>query len=541
MDSIRTSAQQADTPPFPRWYEDEIFFSLCSRQHILLGNVQPRDTAAALFGVQERGIKHDFPFNLDAFETNTQGALGSADEIIAQRTILPFFAPFQSESAVQAAVQAMKSHSLGSIKYRLGLLTGRYGAEHPLKACTTCMNQDTAQKGVAYWHLIHQFPGVIVCPSHGCLLKNCTANRRWSGRFQWTLPSAGILSPIANGQLSPAQYDALKSLATAASGLASIGLGNHLDPQIVTRVYRQALNITTKSRVSLSNVARSFVTHTSMLRGLYPLHSLPSSTDGAMAFIGGLIRSPRGPSHPLKHLVLIIWLFESFDAFLRAYQEMMDVKTLEDAEEDEAGPVSASKSANRLHDVAATGKPRPKVLKPAVRTKIMELLANGADKMTICAAFEITVSTVNKLLQSEPLVQQAWAQRRFDDARALRRKDLTALVNKMARLSAKALRERLPATYAWLYRNDKAWLLAQTAQLPTIKRGNHSKVDWSAKDQALRSLVEQSLVKCFGAASGLQLSKAELYALIPWLPSCLEKKDQYRDTRAFLATIQSEA
>ena len=48
------------------WLEDEIFFSICARQHLYLGNMKATSTLTWLFGSPKAGTNHDFPFNLDA-------------------------------------------------------------------------------------------------------------------------------------------------------------------------------------------------------------------------------------------------------------------------------------------------------------------------------------------------------------------------------------------------------------------------------------------------------------------------------------------
>ena len=40
----------------------------------------------------------------------------------------------------------LKGDNLGSIKYRLGLITGRFGAEHALKACSCCIETGRLQE-----------------------------------------------------------------------------------------------------------------------------------------------------------------------------------------------------------------------------------------------------------------------------------------------------------------------------------------------------------------------------------------------------------
>ena len=133
-------------------FEDETFYSLCSRQHQFLGHLKASDTLAWLFGQHRCAVTHDFPCNLDALNSLAQAVWGDPLSIIQENTILPLFFPFQSDQQIAAVFQTAKSAQIGSIKFRLGLLTGRFGAEHPLKACTTCMSVDRASHGIAYWH-----------------------------------------------------------------------------------------------------------------------------------------------------------------------------------------------------------------------------------------------------------------------------------------------------------------------------------------------------------------------------------------------------
>jgi hypothetical protein len=48
----------------------------------------------------------------------------------------------------------MEGDTLAHFKLRLGILTSRFRANHPLKACVVCMAADRNRFGWAYWHLI---------------------------------------------------------------------------------------------------------------------------------------------------------------------------------------------------------------------------------------------------------------------------------------------------------------------------------------------------------------------------------------------------
>lgn len=226
--------------PITRWAEDETFYSLCSRQHVVLSSPTPLSTSAWLFGSPTASTAHDLPFNLAALNGAAAASWGSARSIIFEHTILPFFLPFQSAHHEVEAMQVMEGTSLGSLKYKLGLLTGRFGAEHPLKACSQCMETDLATHGFTYWHLSHQYPGVLVCPTHREMLRESCYNRQWSGRFHWILPGESTLEATKVPAPEPSQK-ALEQVATAVLDLAVCGRRRRFRPDLVRTLYKTAL------------------------------------------------------------------------------------------------------------------------------------------------------------------------------------------------------------------------------------------------------------------------------------------------------------
>lgn len=65
-----------------------------------------RDTSFALFGDPRQGTRHDFPSCIDQFVLRTNQQLGSSVDIIAARTILPFYLPFRSVEIQSDAIDA---------------------------------------------------------------------------------------------------------------------------------------------------------------------------------------------------------------------------------------------------------------------------------------------------------------------------------------------------------------------------------------------------------------------------------------------------
>ncbi|RQB14040.1 hypothetical protein IPC468_29170 [Pseudomonas aeruginosa] len=518
-----------------KWLKDETFFSICSRQHAAWGNLNPSTTLHMLFNSRNQSTKHDFPHSLDTLHSNIRAKWGDADSIIYRRTIFPLFMPFQSHSRIQTAMQMLKGNSPGSIKYRLGLITGRFGAEHPLKACSGCIEMDISRHGVAYWHLSHQFPGVLICPIHKIWLQESTLNRRWAGRFQLALPDQAALIPRPAKDLNSLTLMAVKQLADATLDLASLGTIKSFDPLHVRSLYRNAI---ADLGYASQQAAASFAQHSSQLQPFHPLTSLPTTEQKASTYIQQLMRPPRGHSHPLKHLVMITWLFGTVDAFVDAYDRLTKIQ--EQNLPDATQPLSKDQPKPKRTETKQPKQLRPKTLKPTIRAQILRLLSKGTSKNTICTKFHITISTVNKLLRAEPQIKDSWTAAKLKMNLLEHRKKWTALSNSSPNSSTSTIRAQDPKLYAWLYRNDKAWLTNKNSELPTGRTGNHSKINWTERDIELEKKVLNALAQTLSERPKNDNITYSIYTLVPSLFVCLQKANQYPRTRALLLSLKKQ-
>lgn len=523
------------TQPILRWFEDETFYSLCCRQHYFSVRDNPSGTLSWLFGGNQISITHDFPCNLSFLNRHALSLWGDPEAIIYEHTILPMFFPFQAEDHIAAVVQAMRSAHIGSIKYRLGLLTGRFGGDHPLKACTACIATDRANHGVAYWHLTHQYPGVVLCPTHGFPLSECTLNRQWSGRYKWALPNEAHLAEVTTPVPTAGTAKALQQLGAAVVDLATYGNSKRFDPVTVRAVYKKSLDQLGTSRPNQARLAASFAEYTSSLQPYPPFNSLPTSERCAIGFIGQLTRNPRGHCHPLKHLTLITWLFGGLGSFIEVYERLNRPHP--------QAPEIKNKSNIRLvtlnigKAVIPEVRLKPKKLKPQLRATILQCLRDGDSKDKICSRFGISISTVNRLLRSDPMVVKLRVEMHQEETRFKSRTEWQNVVAGHPGASPKKIRSKIPSTYEWLYRNDRQWLLTNTHKLPNGRCGNHSSVDWIKRDCELSALVSKTLIRIYGTDRGLDLKKSEIFKLVPALSRSLENRTRYPKTRNLLSQI----
>lgn len=517
------------------WLEDESFFSLCSRQHFFWANHSSEETLSSLFRGSTNSLSLDFPRGLELLNADAKSAWGGSEEIICEHTISPIFFPFQSSEHVHALKQAMNSPRLGSLKYRLGLITSRFGGEHPLKACIRCMTSDRSGHGVAYWHLSHQLPGVITCPIHGCLLIESRENRQWSRGIQWLLPHESSLVESSQSTPNASTLDTLQAMSSSALALAKLGTSCHFEPNTVAQVYKEAINRQGTSRHAREAIADRFAQFCSALQPYPPFLGLPCTRQCAIGFMSQMTRKPRGYHHPLKHLTLISCLFGSLESFVETYQRLAaQQQTLGTSNTKMVSPVQNNEAPlPQLETRPCTLK--PKKLFKELKDEILEELIGGACKKEVCRKFGISMSTINRLLRLDPLAEQLINEKIYLNKQEQQRKEWSTIVSQTPSASANDIKKLAPNVYAWLYRNDRSWLAKQTSTLPSGRRGNYVSVDWDSRDENLCSLIKQALNEY--PTDLKKIIKRELYQMVPTLFSALEKRTRYPKTRRLLSEI----
>ncbi|MFJ5240419.1 TnsD family Tn7-like transposition protein [Pseudomonas neuropathica] len=525
------SDQEWVAEPFPRldWLPDETLFSLCSRQHLVMGNLDPATTSSTILGLRRQFIKHDIPCGIAALEQTGFTYWGTPESILLNRTIFPLFVPFQSKVKIEDAIKTVKGDRIDSIKYRLGLVSSGFGAEHPLKACPHCMREDVHAHGIAYWHLTHQYPGVLICPRHQAWLMASTKGRRWSGRFEWSLPAEEFLIEQDSSQKLWSRPVFL-ALADNVINLASIGRTMSFEPCAVAAAYRTA--------VLQGSRPASLLDRTEPLRRFHLFESLPTDKKSSESFVNQLVRIPRSSIHPLKHLVLIDWLFDDLYSFLEAYEAEVARSANQVTRATSRAP--DNRVLQSSSGAQAKNAPRPKRLKGQLKEELMSKLTEGVSKQVLCDEFKITVSTINKLLRAHPstyvIALEARQRRELDE----RRSQWQHLHKLHPELGVQALRSTTPSLYAWLYRNDKAWLIAEEQTFAKPVHVNTHHIDWEARDYRLLSML-QTACESIALTQRGPVTMTQLYAMIPMLSTYLENRGQYPESRAYLSIVQGRS
>lgn len=556
-------------PDLLQWHPGETLFSLVSRHHRFWGHRLAGQTARVLFGRKGLGYQHDFPGGIDHFVQATGGRLGGVDSICLDRTLLRYFRPFLTEPREEACVTAMRGLSVAHLKFRMGLLTSRFRAHHPLKVCLACIEEDRDLTGWPWWHMDHQYPGVWICPRHGKNLAESSTKSNGVGRFQWVLPQARLCRTPTLAALHGSE--AGTSLARFAQLVCEVIDRRpiiRLEPETLKLQYRSALAerglVLASGRIALTAAAEVFLQHVRPLRAVAELATLPESIDQARDQLARLLAPPRSGTHPLRHLVMIDWLIgSSSDLFSRlaapavasdhtlcgaqpciADTALLLARRAEVMARIRDGTISMRAAARTL-DVdtqtvmvwaAQSGVEavrRPKLLKGAVRRELIAALRQGCDKGEAASRWNVSVTTVTSLLRTVPGLHDSWREAQFEAARASARRRWTELQISDQAMSLKCARSKEPAVYAWLYRNDRAWLHQhKPARLP---RSGASRVDWVARDLELSAAVERAVEVARSIWGKQPLRTWHLIQAMPELRPKLQRLDRLPLTRKALA------
>lgn len=156
---------------FPQPYEDELLYSILARYHIRSGNISPKATMKELFGLNTVTSVVDLPSNIDSLIKNMPiGAKYTAEELIFNHTLYPFYSAFLPPERAELVLNSMKEHRGGDIYTRAGIMASSISSKQYLQFCPECIKEDREKYGEFYWHRVHQIPGVMVCPKHKELL-----------------------------------------------------------------------------------------------------------------------------------------------------------------------------------------------------------------------------------------------------------------------------------------------------------------------------------------------------------------------------------
>lgn len=512
---------------FTSFQDDMTFYSWMGLMQLQNGTTNANALSKALTGNLSSGLRTDFPSNLSYFCQRTAHNFGNEIDIARNHTILPYYTSFKSEIYWDTSVRLMSGSSVETLKFHLGLPPSNLNNYSPLKFCPECYFNDIALYGVAYWHRVHQLPSSYLCTKHGEVLQYQLSREDGRGRSLLVLPndqhSHQILLP-ENGKTI------LVRLSVLSEKILQLRLPSSFNDLQLQHTYRHGLKqngfLTKRGLIRASEFLGKFQNYYASIKYVEPYSEILSNHK--IENLLKLLRKPRGNHHPAEHIVMIDFLFGSWELFASTYQwesqfqfDFQNNNSISNQAEKSAVSGEINEIVSRydngeslsslcrekgcdigtvMRQINKQGltsiKKRPKFLTREKVDAVLALLNQGKSIVEIMESSQLSKSSIDRICVENPGVWKTWKlaknKRICDERRQLLENYL--LMNKSASVSD--VRTDFYKEFKWLSAHDTHWLNNFVIKLSKkqTKRTTPTpmpRVDWEARDQTCLKLLQK--------------------------------------------------
>lgn len=506
---------------FPTALPDETLHSQVSRYHRLSGNLDDRLTLQEVFGSHSLVATSLLPSHLSAMSSRLpERAATPADVLLEEGTLFPYYRPLLRQAQIARCIRAANSTDARDLKISLGMVAGRLGGQNPLRLCDRCVVDDINLYGTPYWHRAHQLPGVLFCPRHKCLLLE--PDRAWAHlqRQNLFLPDTVhrtqvVCSPAVESHHIPA----LIKLAELSERLLISKL-LPLTAEVLRMFYLSRASqfgwLTRHGRIqcdAIDSIGRSCCHRFPDLPDFNFLR-LPENDVARGSWMLQLLRKQRRASAPIRHLVLLLLLDSTWNDVSKFFSCYLSRPPNRERQTNKSGRVSQCPQA--LNDMLKNGcslreisrktgiavttlrinaeragltpTTRAKALKGAKLDDVKKDLCSTTSLDQIAHVHGISLVSLYRILRADAALAHTRESLLLQRERETRRKRFAEDLKRMPARRSK--------DYAWLYRNDQAWLQDSIKSITFgCATARQTRVDWSARDelfaQQVRAIAEQ--------------------------------------------------
>jgi hypothetical protein len=478
-------------PFLPDMVDDESLYGWTGHYHRLSGNLKATTSSVQLFGNNSAGFKRDFPLQLDHFAEVTNSMFGDAETLAYERSLLGFYAPFQTEDFVRIMLQKMRGIGNRKSKADLIILPGKHGVSRPLKACPECIKADIAQFSIAKWYLAHQWPVSWFCSEHCRPLR--AVRHGWLQGRQYNFLLAGDIAENEwedAPEILPAQSENWIKVGNFCANLF-LRRHYHLDVDLLRYAYLYGAKIKfgwTGLRGSLNSVEiwKAFQSHYSQLE------SLPGFKRGDLNcnhpdFILLLMQKSIQKQHPIRHLLFMSFLFDSIKDFDNIYDQVRiasidgGISSMQDLltnglhkeirrhiEDEKMSIWGTAKALNISRDKVSRfveanhinySKTKPPRLYVEHEEKLKKLIMQGIGRREIAKQIGIKRSHIERYLFERPILRDIWKMKNLERIRSEYRTNYLSLVSGQRLDSITGIQRHPNNRFWWLRKHDLEWLI----------------------------------------------------------------------------------
>jgi hypothetical protein len=276
-----------------------------------MGMPHVSSTLESLFGNRKVIAAFDLPGNLQALTERIPSERKlSAERMIDELTLYPYFSAFEPPKIQKVIRQAMIRGDVEGAYLRLGLAAFRIERLKKLRFCPDCADEMQARYGELYWRRDHQLSSALVCAKHGALLLESSVNFTSHSRHEFIAATKDNCPIDARPFIciDASKPEMLKHLQRLSARSA----------ELLTKspIYRTFAGWTAlyRSQMLESGLAKSAITMNQQVfeqefRNFYgdTLDTLPMVIgEGELVngWLATMVRKHRKANHPLYHLLL---------------------------------------------------------------------------------------------------------------------------------------------------------------------------------------------------------------------------------------------
>jgi Tn7-like transposition protein D/TniQ len=577
---------------FPTPYPDEMLYSVCARYSLLVQYPSKLAINLDLFGVKSYTAFVDLPNRLNYIVKSLPfNHSYTANKLIDDCTLLPFYSPFIPKERVEHLRRDMKESARSNVHKLAGTTSSSIHKPKWLRFCPVCAKKEKELLGECYWHRLHQATGVMVCPSHAVFLEstNVPMHNRLDSEIYVAAEQAILLSAPRLLNLLNSCHRTLLNVTSDVSWLLA---QKKLVPGFETlySCYLKILNekglIGARPTIRMKELIDKFINQ-------FPSDALKllqcNIENKNCNWLVWLVRSLKQKSvnHPLRHLLLIQFLGHTAESFFTRckldksppqppkqkpfgkgpwpclnpacnYFKLPQIQECYVAYNKNSGTPRATFSCNcgfaylrrgpdlspkdkfRLHRIKVFGPLWESALRilwrdPSISLHGIILKLGSCYQTIIRQATRLGLKFPrqgpnNTLTHSDQDFQLRLKRSQREKLQKLKqyRKQLLEFVKKNPDIKRSDLSRLLPKIYPWLYRVDKEWM--ELHLLPIQKRqGPLYEVDWLTRDAQLSEKVCNSALKIL-AASGCpkRITKQAIFRDIDAVNILTKKKNLNR-------------
>jgi hypothetical protein len=513
---------------------DELLYSYLGRVAELNSLGACKSRLRKFFGTNDRSAVIDLPMGLDTLQQQLglNSPWKSTTEMIESATTYPYHRPFLTFPRRARVEKALACGEGKAVKTAMGRVANGFGANPPLRYCLECRSLDTVTFGCPYWHRAHQLPGVCFCYIHGAVLTR-VALESAGQKFRFCL--VPLIETDAVSSQEPDFHQA--EFALLSKDVLNSRLGD-FDNRDFCHAYKSEARkqgFASARGVDYGALAAAMRTYYSDFEGFPHRLRLLSSDRDPLCWLKTAIGRPDRASHPICHLLLINFLFKSISNFASQVLATIEVEMYQRRPNHIQCASSAATSPSLesyLRDTTLSCRQVARAVGLSVTTIVYKRQALGVPVATrpkrldrehvaaiqsqidnmqpheVAAKAGVSLSTVYRLRLSHAAERKQAAERVHKAAVDTRRSRWAhALESSEGNLSA--ARATAPSDYAWLYRNDRDWLLTQprVAQRPDL---TWNRVNWAERDAKYCVAVLKNHRKFTSTSTYRRVSRAVL-------------------------------